>query len=130
METQFDFKQCWTCESLIYDLDKGYICTKTNQQFVKLLFSVPITIPAIPPQAEPVLTKIASLYRFSKYCEREKEEWLLTTLLHLPIKFSFPFFVHLVENIEQTILNLKIFNNRIARCRTNKTKILCTRFHI
>lgn len=35
METQFDFKQCWTCESLIYDLDKGYICTKTNQQFVK-----------------------------------------------------------------------------------------------
>lgn len=35
METQFDFKQCWTCESLIYDLDKGYMCTKTNQQFVK-----------------------------------------------------------------------------------------------
>ena len=34
-EKQFDFKQCWTCESLIYDLDKGYICTKTNQQFVK-----------------------------------------------------------------------------------------------
>ena len=29
----FDFKQHWTCQHLVFDVVKGYICQKTAQQF-------------------------------------------------------------------------------------------------
>lgn len=36
MDKRFDFRQCWTCDYLIFDImDHGYICPKTGREFSK-----------------------------------------------------------------------------------------------
>ena len=33
MEQEFNFVQCWTCNHLVFDMQKGYICQHTGKQY-------------------------------------------------------------------------------------------------